>query len=331
MSLLNAWCKEGSLLKKTKPFLKNQFPILGFLLVIVFFMVTTKGAIVSAISLQSILNSTMTTALVSIGAVFVFGSGNFDMSMGGCVCLAAVLAGYAAVATGSLLVALLTSLGVSLLLGLLKGLFAAYIEVPLFIVTIVLGSILTAIVLVMMGSNVSVYLSEAVTPIRSFTFEEMSLINAVVLGLYFLLCLVLFNYTPLGKELRIIGGNPVTARQTGYHLPRAKIIAFLVGAVGAGLAAFVLLMRVRSVGTTTASSMGTDVMIALVLGGMPLTGGPRSRISAGLIGAATISVLNAGLTMMGISLAVIQIFRAVVFLGVVYVSSMSYRTKLLPR
>ena len=73
------------------------------------------------------------------------------------------------------------------------------------------------------------------------------------------------------------------------------------------------------------------VMVALVLGGMPLTGGPRSRISAGLIGAATITVLNMGLTMMGLSTAMVQIFRAIVFIAVVYVASMTYRTKLLPR
>lgn len=310
---------------------KNHFPILGFVFVLVFFALITKGAILNTVSLQSLLNSIMTTALVSIGAVFVFGSGNFDMSMGGCVCLSAVLAGYAAVATGSLLVALGVCLGVSLILGLLKGVFAAFVEVPLFIVTIVIGSVLTAVVLVIMGTNVSIYLNEAAKPIRSFSFAEMTTINVIVLGIYFLLCLFLFNFTALGKKIRIVGGNPATARQSGYNTSKIKILSFLVGAVGVGLAAFVLLARVRSVGTTTASTMGTDVMIALVLGGMPLTGGPRSKISAGLVGTATICVLNAGLTMAGASLYTIQIFRAVVFLGVVYLSSMSYRTNLLPR
>ena len=94
--------------------------------------------------------------------------------------------------------AFLVCLGVSLVLGVLKGLFAAFVDVPLFIVTIVLGFILTAIVLVMMGDDVSIYLSEAVTPIRSFTFTEMTLINIGVLGAYFVLCLILFNYTSLG-------------------------------------------------------------------------------------------------------------------------------------
>jgi ribose transport system permease protein len=64
---------------------------------------------------------------------------------------------------------------------------------------------------------------------------------------------------------------------------------------------------------------------------MPLTGGPRSSIYAGVIGAASITVLTNGLTMMGLPLEVIQTCRGVVFMVVVFIASMSYRTRLLPR
>ena len=97
------------------------------------------------------------------------------------------------------------------------------------------------------------------------------------------------------------------------------------------LAAFLLMLRTRTVGNTTGGSLGNDVMVALVLGGMPLSGGPRSKISAGLVGAITITVLNSGLTMMGLSTGQVQIIRGIVFIIVVLVSSLSYRGKLLPR
>lgn len=318
-------------MKKYWDIIKNYFPIFGFVIVVVFFTAATKGAILNPTSLQSLLNQVMLTALVSLGSVFIFGCGCFDMSMGATVCMSAVLGGYVGIATGNIWLMALTCLAVAVGLNLLKGLFAAYVEVPLFIVTIVLGFILGALVLVMMGDKTTLYLNEAVNPIPSFDFTQMTILNVAVLGLYLLLCVALFNYTALGREIKILGGNPVTARQTGLNSVRIKLVAFLVGALGVALAAFVLLMRTRTVGSTTAGSMGTDVMVALVLGGMPLTGGPRSRISAGIIGAATITVLNAGLTMMGLGLAAIQICRAVIYLAVVYVASMTYRTNLLPR
>ena len=319
------------MLKKNWDTIKNYFPVLGFVVVLIFFTIVTGGAILSQVSIQSILNSTMTTALVAIGAVFIFGSGSFDMSLGANVALAAVLAGYAAIATGSLIVAFFVALAVALALGVLKGLFASFVEVPLFIVTLVLGFILTAAILVMMGDVVSIYLSESTKTIRSFDFAQMTIINVVVLGVYFLFCLGVFKLTRLGREIKILGGNEVTARQTGINIPKVKIFAFLISSVGCALAAFIILIRVRAVGTGTASSTGLDVLVTLVLGGMPLMGGPRSKVTAGLVGAATISVLNAGLTMMNLDIATIQISRAIIFLVVVYIASMTYRTNLLPR
>ena len=72
-------------------------------------------------------------------------------------------------------------------------------------------------------------------------------------------------------------------------------------------------------------------MVALVLGGMPLSGGPRSRISAALIGSLIITVLNNGLTVMGMDVGSVQSIRSIIFLVVVYVTSMTYRTRYLPR
>ena len=277
------------------------------------------------------LSTVMLTALVSIGSVFVFGSGCFDMSMGGTLCMSAVVGCYAGIATGSAIVVFLGCLATSLVLNVLKAIFAAYVEVPLFIVTIELGSILSALVLVMIGTETTIFFSNAVKPIITLSPAQLTWLNLIVLVVYFVICLFLFNYTRLGREVKLLGGNPITFRQTGLNAAKVKILAFVVAAFGVALAAFVMLMSTRTAGSSTGSSMGTDVMVALVLGGMPLTGGPRSRISAGLIGSATITVLNMGLTMMGLDTAIVQIFRAIVFLAVVYVASMTYRTKLLPR
>ena len=318
-------------MKKFGEILKSYFPIIGLVLVAIIFTILTGGRLLSAGTLQSMLSTVMLTALVSIGSVFVFGSGCFDMSMGGTLCMSAVVGCYCGIATGSIIMVFLGCLGTSLVLNVLKAIFAAYVEVPLFIVTIVLGSILSALVLVMMGTETTIFFSSAVKPIPTISPLGLTILNLVVLVVYFLVCLFLFNYTRLGREVKLLGGNPVTFRQTGLNPAKVKILAFVVAAFGVALAAFVMLMSTRTAGSATGGSMGTDVMVALVLGGMPLTGGPRSRISAGLIGSATITILNMGLTMMNLSTAIIQIFRAIVFLAVVYVASMTYRTKLLPR
>lgn len=311
--------------------LKTLAPLGGFVLLVVIFAIITKGDSLSSSNLQSLGNQVMVTALVATGAVFVFGSGNLDMSMGACVCLSAVLGAMAAIPTGSIWVAFAVCMGSALVVGLLKGLFAAYVEVPIFIVTIVLGMVITAGVLALMGDQANLLLPAAEPTIPKFSFNQMTVVNLITLGAFFVFCWVIFVFGTLGKSIKILGGNGIAALQTGFQVKRTKILAFLVGAVGVGLAAFILLIRTRAVGANTGSSLGTDVLVALVLGGMPITGGPRSTIYAGLIGAASITVLTNGLTMMGLPLDVIQISRGVVFIVVVFIASMSYRTRLLPR
>ncbi len=306
-------------------------PFIGFFLVVLFFAISTKGELLSPSNIQSLTNQIIVTALVCIGAVFVFGSGHLDMSFGGCVCLSSVLGCMVGIRTGSMGIAFVVCLASALIMGLLKGIFAAFVEVPFFIVTIVMGNAITALVLVMLGKETTLYLRSAQPPIPSLSFSAMTAANVVTLSIFFLLGLILFNYTPLGRKVKILGGNIFAARQTGLDIRQTKIASFVFSAIGVGLAAFLLLIRTRTVGATTAGTLGTDVMVAMVLGGMPISGGPRSKISAGIIGAATITILNSGLTMMGLNVDKIQICRGVIFVLVVLVTSFSYRTKLLPR
>jgi ribose transport system permease protein len=317
--------------KKHLPLLASLAPLGGLVLLVAFFAAATRGDILQLSNLQSLFDQIIVTALVTTGAVFVFGGGDLDMSMGACVCISAVLGALVAISTGSLLLAFVVCMGVAVGTGLLKGLFAAFVEVPLFIVSIVLGMVITASALVVLGNEATLYLANATPPIPALSFNQMSLVDLGTLGGYFAMCWMLFDFRPLGKAIRFFGGNPAVARQTGFQIRRTKILSFLIAGIGVGLAAFIVLVRVRTVGSTTATSLGTDVLIALVLGGMPISGGPRSKISAGLIGAGTIAVLTNGLTMMGLSVEVIQTFRGVIFTGVVFLASMSYRTKLLPR
>ena len=309
----------------------NLAPYIGLVLVIIIFTILTGGSLLNTTNLQSMSNQVIVTALVAIGAVFVFGAGYFDMSMGGSICFAAVVGGMVAIKTGSLFLAAVVILAISLAFGLIKGLFAAYINVPFFIFTIVLGSVISSVVLVMMGSESTIYLADAVKEIPTLTFVQMTIVNLLCLAAFFIVCVIFFCFTPMGIKVKNMGGNPVSARQSGIALKKTTIQAFMISAVGIAIAAFLILVRTRTVGGTTASSVGNDVIVALVLGGMPLSGGPRSKISAGLIGAMTITVLNSGLTLMGLSTGQVQICRGIIFIIVVFVSSFSYRGKLLPR
>lgn len=329
--------ETGTATKKAKRdigrLIGNIAPYAGLIIIIILFQILTEGKLLARVNLQSMVNNVIVTALCTIGAVFVFAAGYFDMSIGASVNFAAVLATMATVASGKMIVGLVVALAVALVLGLLKGLLAAYVNVPFFIFTIILGSVFSALVTVIMGDSSLILLDDFNNPhIIDFTpANVLTTINFATVALFFILCLVLFNYTPIGLKAKNMGGNIVAARQSGISTKKTTFTVFLISTLGIALAAFLILMRTRSANSGTAATVSNDVMVALVVGGMPLSGGARSKISAGLIGAMTITVLNSGLAILGMDAGQIQIFRGFVFIIVVLVASLSYRGKLLPR
>jgi ribose transport system permease protein len=77
-----------------------------------------------------------------------------------------------------------------------------------------------------------------------------------------------------------------------------------------------------------------NIFIAIVFGGMPISGGARSRIHAALVGGFSFVLLNDILELLIDSSAaygITQLISAIFFLVVVYITSMNYRTNLLPR
>lgn len=71
-----------------------------------------------------------------------------------------------------------------------------------------------------------------------------------------------------------------------------------------------------------------NCMLAIVLGGMPVFGGSKSRAYAAVIGAVTVTTLSTGLLMVGVSSTVLQGVRGVIFLLLVLAGNK--RPQLLP-
>ena len=95
----------------------------------------------------------------------------------------------------------------------------------------------------------------------------------------------------------MIGENAKCTIQTGISPNKYIIIAFVLAGIAAGLGAILLILRSGSVSGTTANGLNMDVMLAIVLGGMPFKGGYKSKIDAGFFGSFMVTRLNSGLLM----------------------------------
>ena len=102
---------------------------------------------------------------------------------------------------------------------------------------------------------------------------------------------------------------------TGAELPYYEDeIANLAGLSYDDLAAFVNVIKVGSITATAGNQLETQILISLVLGGLPITGGAKVRFSNIIVGTLMYTVLNNGLVMMGFDSATQQLIKGIIFL-----------------
>lgn len=283
--------------------------------------------------LQIVFNEGVVLAVVATGAIFIYTLGTFDISLGAATLFAATMGVLTYNATENRALMILAIFASGIICSLLNSVLASVFHIPAFVTTVAMMSVLTAV-----ASQIITTKGGALggISIPSVVVKDMDNpgFKIILLAVFFLVCFFTFNLTKAGRRQKFIGGNPVCATLTGIQINKYTILAFTIAGIGVGLGAFLTLVYTPSVTTTTASSIGMNIFIAIVFGGMPISGGARSKIYASLVGGFSFMLLNDILELVIDSSAaygITQLISAVFFLAVVYVTSMNYRTQMLPR
>ncbi len=130
----------------------------------------------------------------------------------------------------------------------------------------------------------------------------------------FVVAYLAFTYTGLGSRLKAIGAGETAARFAGIRVDRTKMLIYMTAGCITGLAAFINSVKVGSVTSTAGNQLETQIMIALVLGGMPVNGGAKVRFYNIILGVMTYKVLSSGLVMMMIPTQLQQLILGIIFL-----------------
>ncbi|MBR4754994.1 MAG: ABC transporter permease, partial [Lachnospiraceae bacterium] len=124
----------------------------------------------------------------------------------------------------------------------------------------------------------------------------------------------LFKFTKFGIYLKAIGAGEKAAKFSGIKTDKMKFLIYTLAGAITGFAAFINCIKVGSVTSSGGNQLETQILIALVLGGMPISGGAKVRFLNVIVGSLLYIVLNSGLTMMGFTTQMMQLIQGVVFL-----------------
>ncbi|MGY6172516.1 ABC transporter permease subunit [Candidatus Mycoplasma pogonae] len=243
--------------------------------------------------LSAIIQQNLFIAYIAIGETFVILTGGIDLSVGS-------LAGFGGVVYLSLTMtagwnfvpALIVTILVLILIGLMNGFFVAKLKIPPFIIT--LAGLLTlsgVIKLVLNGVPISNYNDPVFTWLNAGVSEGSAFTNAILLFIIIVALLLLFmKFSRFSRYVYATGDNKNAAKFSGIKVDKILISVYTLSGFFAALGAITLASKTASVDPNSGTGFELDAITAVALGGTSLAGG-RGGIGKTIIGWFAISML----------------------------------------
>lgn len=301
--------KENS--DERKQLLLNSVPVIVLIVLVIFFEVVSNGRLLSRMNIDALLNSMFSIALGAAGVSFLMAQGNLDFSMGGIVGLAATLSGFSAWIHPVLSV--LVGVGVGAVCGLLNGIVHAKFKVSAIITTL-------STAFIFRGIQATLITTGAVSLPSSMMFLENTSLKVVLMAVAFIAGGIFYTRTRAGKYCKAIGSGEEASFQSGIKVNKYKIGCFILSGSVAGLVGFFYLVRAASASANTGSGFEFDVLLAMLLGGMPISGGSGARFRSVVIGSLIMTILSNGMILWGLDSVLQQFIRGIIFLVSVSIS-----------
>jgi simple sugar transport system permease protein len=291
-------------------------------------------------SVIDILNRAAPLAVVALGMTLVIATRGIDISVGAVVSIAAATAalligGELVVKDGALThvsrfpmgVAICAALAVAGLCGLWNGFLVARVGMQPIIATLILMVAGRGVAQLLTGGQIiTVYYEPYFFLGNGFLFGlpfAVFIAGAIWAALH-----LLMRRTALGVFIQALGINPAAARLAGVR--ERLIMVWVYGFCGlcAGVAGLVVSSNVKSAdGNNAGMLMELDAILAVTLGGTPLTGG-RFSLAGSVLGALIIQTLTSTIYSIGVPPEVNMVVKAGVVFAVMLLQSGEFRAAL---
>jgi ribose/xylose/arabinose/galactoside ABC-type transport system permease subunit len=262
-----------------------------------FFAVARPDVFLTWANARGILDDASVLSVLAVGVTVVLVIGEFDLSVGFVVGLAAA-GGVASMAFSHWpwWAAVLMAIGAGGVAGLANGLSVAILRIPSFIGTLAIGSIAGAIELAITKTSIFEGIPARYVEIATTTIFGMPL-RPIIAAAVVLFFLVVLRTTVYGRHASSIGDNAAAARLAGVPVARVRVIAFVLTGLTAGLAG----VFVTSSAGSYYPGLGTGYLLpayAAAFLGLSLGGGLRFNVLGSYLGVLLLGMVTTGLTVM---------------------------------
>jgi len=293
---------------------RNQFNLLVwisergvfvFTALLVLFGVIFVNGFASLINITDVFYRAAPIGIVAVGMTFVVISANYlDLSVVAQVATAAVILIGVSNDYG-LPLAFAVALFVAVLYGVVNGIAVGVFKANAVIVT--LSTTFIGLGILRWLSGGSIFFGPEDGPIRAFGQAKIGAIplSAIVLLIITMILWFVLTRTNFGFVVRSFGSNKEATRLSGVNTPLVVIGAFVITAISAMLAGFVLAAFSNTAVSTMSDGYDFRALAAIIIGGTSVFGGKGSVLRT-LLGVIFVSVLTNILVLSGIGFGLQQ-------------------------
>jgi len=284
------------------PITGQELVLIGVIAVIWAGLAFATPAFLTAGSIRPLLVATAPIALIGVGMTIIIITGGIDVSVGAAIMVCAVITAKLLVDQGlALPLAVIVSVLVGGLLGLVNGLLIAYGRVHAIIITFGTANVFLFLGLQIFGSNTVNNIPQTFDVFgrgvagRTLGIPHAFLITVIIAAIAWWY----LRHTAGGRHFYAIGGDPHAARLAGVRVQRRILLAYLITGLLVGLAScFVIAQGTSTLDQSVGTGKELAVIAAVVIGGTSIMGG-RGSVLGTLLGALLVQTVTSGVTQLG--------------------------------
>jgi len=293
---------------------------------IVLFAVWVPDTFLTVNNARIIAGDAAVSAMLALALIVPLAAGVFDLAIAATMGLSTVTVILLISKGWDIPLAMLTGLLVGFVVGAANGFIVDKLHVDSFIGTLGMSSILaSATYFVVDGAQIYLVDQPGFQKFATAQFLGLPLVFFYMMVLALVLAYVL-EYTPLGRRVYAVGGNPQAARLAGVSVRKVIFYSLLTSGALAGAIGVILASKLGTANTTVGPSYLLPAFSAAFLGATQVLPG-RFNVPGTLVAIGMLSTGVKGLQLAGAPLYVNDLFNGAALIIAVALAARSTRAQ----
>ncbi len=299
-------------------FLRRNGPIIMvyvFILFLVLIGITQSERFFTERNLSNVARQSAFLGIVALGQMLVILTAGIDLSVGSLVKVSILVSAIVMNGeSGNVLPAIVATLGLGVLVGLIHGFLINELRIAPFIVTLASLVILRGIGLTISSSPVG----KASREVMMFYVQKIGPIPIIAWMFFALIVLtvLLLRFTVFGKYLFAVGGNIEVARLSGVPIKAVRYGVYVLCSLTAAVTGLLWLSRMGVGDPAIGDGIELQTITAVIIGGTSLFGG-RASVLGTLGGVLLLGITANLLVMLGVNQFVQGLIQGVIIVAAV--------------